>query len=103
MPADPAKMMLGERDDEQQILRINQKYHFDQPLYKQYFFYLNDLSPVSFHRIQPIYDSFLTIFSTEKDPKQFFIVLKKLGRRLKTSCLRRLIKFCYFGYVHYFV
>ena len=77
MPADPAKMMLGERDDEQQILRINQKYHFDQPLYKQYFFYLNDLSPVSFHSSQPIYDSFLTIFSTEKDPQQFSIVLKK--------------------------
>ena len=38
MPADPAKMMLGNRDDQKQIDLLNAKYHFDQPTYKQYFF-----------------------------------------------------------------
>ena len=49
MPADPAKMMLGDRDDAAQLQLINQKYHFDKPVLIQYLYYLNDLSPVSFH------------------------------------------------------
>ena len=55
MPADPAKMMLGDRDDQKQIDLINAKYYFDQPLYLQYFYYLNDLSPISIHLDSPEY------------------------------------------------
>ena len=29
MPADPAKMMLGDRDDAKQLELINEKYHFN--------------------------------------------------------------------------
>ncbi len=72
MPADPAKMMLGDRDDQEQINLINAKYYFDQPLYKQYFFYLNDLSPVSIHLEQPTYQKYTTIFSKEN----LYIILK---------------------------
>ena len=61
MPADPAKMMLGNRDDQKQIDLINAKYYFDQPIYKQYFFYLNDLSPVSIHVETPEYQKYITI------------------------------------------
>ena len=43
MPADPAKMMLGDRDNARQLDLINQKYYFDQPVYKQYLYYLQDL------------------------------------------------------------
>jgi peptide/nickel transport system permease protein len=55
MPADPAKMMLGDRDNARQLELINQKYYFDQPVYKQYMYYLQDLSPVSIHFTNPIY------------------------------------------------
>ena len=65
MPADPAKMMLGNRDDQKQIDLLNAKYHFDQPIYKQYFFYLNDLSPVSIHLEDPKYQKYITLFSKE--------------------------------------
>ena len=49
IPADPAKIMLGQRDDIRQIEIINKKYAFDQPLTLQYFYYLNDLSFLSVH------------------------------------------------------
>ena len=41
--------MMGQRDNEEMRLVIQQKYGFDQPIYKQYLYYLNDLSPLSFH------------------------------------------------------
>ena len=47
IPSDPAKLMLGDRDNEKQLKIINEKYHFDKPLFTQYIYYLNDLSPIS--------------------------------------------------------
>ena len=73
MPADPAKMMLGDRDDETQLKLINAKYHFDKPLSVQFLYYLNDLSPISFHYLSPNYPSSREIFSS----KNFIVILKK--------------------------
>ena len=47
IPSDPAKMMLGDRDNQKQLILINKKYHFDEPLFHQYLYYINDLSPIS--------------------------------------------------------
>ncbi len=49
LPGDPARMMLDQREDSEQLANIRKKYGFDQPKTKQYFYYLNDLSPLSFH------------------------------------------------------
>lgn len=49
LPGDPSRMMLGQRDNEEMRLAIQKKYGFDQPVQKQYLYYLNDLSPISFH------------------------------------------------------
>ncbi len=49
LPGDPARMMLGQNESEAQIAVVKQKYGFDQPVWKQYLLYLNDLSPLSFH------------------------------------------------------
>lgn len=49
LPGDPAKMMLGQQQNESQVAIVKQKYGFDQPLMVQYGYYLNDLSPLSFH------------------------------------------------------
>ena len=73
MPADPAKTMLGDRDDANQLKLINERYHFNQPTYVQYLYYLNDLSPISIHYSPPIYDSYYTIIQQVG----FLIVLKK--------------------------
>ncbi len=49
LPGDPARMMLGQNEDEAQLLVVKKKYGFDQPIMTQYLYYLNDLSPLSFH------------------------------------------------------
>jgi peptide/nickel transport system permease protein len=51
LPGDPAQMMLGQNETQEQIDNLNAKYGFDEPLYKQYFLFLNDLSPVSYHSL----------------------------------------------------
>lgn len=49
LPGDPARMMLGQRADKASIEAINKDLGLNQPLPTQYFLYLNDLSPISFH------------------------------------------------------
>ncbi|WP_179351658.1 ABC transporter permease [Winogradskyella vidalii] len=49
LPGDPAKMMLGQNQTEEQVLAVKQKYGFDKPIGTQFLYYLNDLSPISFH------------------------------------------------------
>ena len=49
LPGDPAQMMLGQNEDSEQLKLVKQKYGFDKPISTQYFYYLNDVSPVSFH------------------------------------------------------
>ncbi|WP_111660449.1 ABC transporter permease [Olleya aquimaris] len=49
LPGDPAQMMLGQNEDSKQLAIVKKKYGFDQPIATQYLYYLNDLSPLSFH------------------------------------------------------
>lgn len=49
LPGDPAQMMMGQNEDSEQLANVKAKYGFDQPIAKQYLYYLNDLSPMSFH------------------------------------------------------
>lgn len=46
LPGDPARMMLDQREDAEQLARIRAKYGFDRSLPVQYAYYLNDLSPI---------------------------------------------------------
>lgn len=49
LPGDPARMMLGQNENQEELQLIQQKYGFDQPIFIQYINYLNDLSPISTH------------------------------------------------------
>lgn len=42
-------MMLGQNQTAEQVETVKKKYGFDKPLSTQYLYYLNDLSPISFH------------------------------------------------------
>ena len=42
-------MMLGQNQTAEQVKNVKQKYGFDKPISTQFFYYLNDLSPISFH------------------------------------------------------
>lgn len=49
LPGDPARMMLGQNENAEQLAIVKKKYGFDRPVSQQYLYYLNDLSPLSFH------------------------------------------------------
>lgn len=49
LPGDPARMMLDQKEDPEQLALIRKNLGLDQPVWKQYIYYLNDLSPISFH------------------------------------------------------
>lgn len=73
LPGDPARMMLGQNETEEQVAIVKKKYGFDQPLTKQYLYYLNDLSPLSFHSTQVDDYTFLS------EQKYSFSKLFKIG------------------------
>lgn len=60
LPGDPAQMMLGQNEDSEQLVIVKRKYGFDKPILTQYVFYLNDLSPVSFHSKNPEHYTYLS-------------------------------------------
>ncbi len=49
LPGDPAQMMLDQNEDSAQLELLKTKFGFNLPLSQQYFYYLNDLSPLSVH------------------------------------------------------
>ncbi len=60
LPGDPARMMLDQREDSEQLENIKRKYGFDQPILTQYAYYLNDLSPISIHSTNETNYTYLT-------------------------------------------
>ncbi len=60
LPGDPARMMLGQNESAEQIEVVKKKYGFDKPVGLQYLYYLNDLSPLSFHSTDSDDYSFLS-------------------------------------------
>lgn len=53
LPGDPAQMMLGQNESEEQLVNVRAKYGLDKSIETQYLYFLNDLSPVSFHSLRP--------------------------------------------------
>ena len=49
LPGDPSQMMLDQKSDSKQLELIQKKYGFNLPISHQYFYYLNDLSLISYH------------------------------------------------------
>lgn len=49
LPGDPARMLMGQRADEESLKIIQKDLGLDQPLSTQFVMYLNDLSPLSVH------------------------------------------------------
>ena len=51
---DPTRLIMGQRADVATQENIRKELHLDQPLYKQFFYYLKDISPISFHTKEEI-------------------------------------------------
>lgn len=87
LPGDPARMMLDQKEDPVQLAQIRKNLGLDQPLWKQYAYYINDLSPISFHNIEN-----QTTYTSLSSGKYNYIGLLKLGTNemvLKTPYLRQ--------------
>ena len=85
LPGDPARMMLDQNENSEQLAIIKKKYGFDQPLTKQYLYYLNDLSPISLHSQNT--DDY-TFWDSEKYNGIEIITLKNTSLAFKTPYLR---------------
>jgi peptide/nickel transport system permease protein len=46
---DPARMVLGQTGDQKTMENIRKELYLDQPKWKQFLFYVNDISPVAIH------------------------------------------------------
>lgn len=89
LPGDPARMMLGQRADSASISIINKDLGRDQSMARQFFMYVNDLSPLSIHNKKDK-ESFVYL-SKDKYPDAKKIAYLGNGKVLviKTPYLRR--------------
>ncbi|NRD22997.1 ABC transporter permease [Winogradskyella litoriviva] len=85
LPGDPAKMMLGQNQTAEQVASVKQKYGFDKPIGTQFLYYLNDLSPISFHSSSP---KDYTYLSTNKYSATELFEIGNTTMVLKTPYLR---------------
>lgn len=85
LPGDPARMMLGQNENAEQLALVKKKYGFDKPVGWQYLYYLNDLSPLSFHSTHP--DDY-TFLSEEKYNATKLFTVAETSIALKTPYLR---------------
>lgn len=49
LPADPARLTLGQRADVTSLENVRKELHLDKPMGVQFLLYLNDLSPIGIH------------------------------------------------------
>ena len=72
---DPARMIVGQTGDKKTMDNIRKDLYLDQPKWKQFILYLNDVSPICFHSqadidkkklVLEIYQKVFSINDTEK-------------------------------------
>lgn len=86
LPADPARLTLGQRSDLSSLENVRRELNLDKPLLQRYVLYLNDLSPLSLHsrsRLEAGKYSYVPVISAGERQ----LVLKKpyLGRSYRTK------------------
>ncbi|MGO4905072.1 ABC transporter permease [Flavobacterium sp. W20_MBD1_R3] len=85
LPGDPARMMLDQNENSEQLAIVKKKYGFDKPIAIQYLYYLNDLSLVSLHSGD---QSDYTFLSEGKYNAKSLIKIGKTVLVVKTPYLR---------------
>ncbi|GGD27681.1 peptide ABC transporter permease [Flavobacterium orientale] len=85
LPGDPARMMLDQNENSEQLALVKKKYGFDKPVMTQYLYYLNDLSPLSFHSKN---ESDYTFLAEGKYNAQKLVTISATTLAIKTPYLR---------------
>lgn len=86
LPGDSARMMLGQREDTEQLNNIRKKYGFDKPIFTQYLYYLNDISPLSLHSNK---ENNYTFLANEKYQAQKILRVNTVTLVIKWPYLRQ--------------
>jgi len=72
LPGDPARMMVGQRADEATVEAIRNELGLNEPVFRQYLGYINNLSPVSYHTYNPESHLFYLEPGKYDSPRIFF-------------------------------
>ena len=88
LPADPARMMLGQRADSASVAIINRDIGLDQPMTVRFAMYVNDLSPISIHNVANEQSHFYLDNTKYRHYIKLFTVAQKVVV-LKVPYLRR--------------
>ena len=85
---DPARMVLGQTGDKKTMENIRKELYLDQPKWKQFILYVNDISPISIHTNKEIKEKGLRGFfigGNKPDSYQFGIKIPYLRRSYQTK------------------
>lgn len=82
---DPARMMLDQNENPEQLALVRAKYGFDQPIHVQYQYFLNDISVLSLHHTDAL--SYTSLSSGKYNALPLFTI-GKVTLVLKTPYLR---------------
>jgi peptide/nickel transport system permease protein len=82
--ADPARLVVGQTGDKKTMENIRKELNLDQPKWKQFILYVNNISPVSIHSKQEVADKNLKGVFIGGDTK-LAIKLPYLGRSYQTK------------------
>ncbi len=82
---DPARLIVGQTGDKKTMDNIRKDLHLDQPKWKQFLYYLNDLSPIALHTKEDIKTKALHGYFFATGQRQLGIKWPYLGRSYQTK------------------
>lgn len=82
---DPARLIVGQTGDKKTLENIRRDLHLDQPKWKQFLYYLNDVSPIALHSAADINKKELKGFFIGGAAKKLSIKWPYLGRSYQTK------------------
>lgn len=82
---DPARLIVGQTGDKKTLDNIRKDLHLDEPKWKQFLFYLNDVSPIAIHSSEDISKKELRGFFIGNGQKKLGLKVPYLGRSYQTK------------------
>jgi len=82
---DPARLIVGQTGDKKTLDNIRKDLHLDEPKWKQFLFYMNDVSPLALHTSEEINKKELKGFFGGSGNKKFCLKFPFLGRSYQTK------------------
>ena len=82
---DPARLIVGQTGDKKTLDNIRKDLHLDEPKWKQFLFYLNDVSPIAIHSQQDINKKELKGIFIGNGQKKLGVKIPYLGRSYQTK------------------